>query len=458
MGLTKRSSGVLLHITSLPGGHGIGDLGKSAYEWVDFLAAGCQTYWQILPTGPTGYGNSPYSSCSAFAGNPLLISLDDLVAQELLTPGELDSFDDSQPHWINFDRVRAFKTAHLLKAFKTFQTRSDLSAAYQQFRDNSPWLDTFVKYLSPKENDADPNFLRFTQFVFARQIQNLKAYANKKGIQLIGDLPMYVAEDSADKFDKPELFELDTGFSAGTPPSPAFPKGQRWGNPLFRWEQQKKDGYAWWIQRVKALLEQVDVVRLDYFNGYAKYWAIGKNSGNWRRGPGADLFNAARQALGGMPFIAEDLGELTREINQLRDSFQIPSMKVLQYGFDGLPGNPYYPKMIGTNCIVYTGTHDTDTTRGWWQAAPDYVKDNCRRAIKADGRDISWDMLKLAAHSKANLAMLLYQDVLCLGSEARFNTPGGVSPANWSWRARPDQITPAIAESLAWLAKTSFRV
>jgi 4-alpha-glucanotransferase len=456
MALTKRSSGVLLHISSLPGGHGIGDLGRTAHEWVDFLVAGSQKYWQILPTAPTGYGNSPYSSCSAFAGNPLLISLDDLVAQELLKPSELEAWSDNQPHWTNFDRVRTFKNAHLRKAFKNFEGRSDLSAAYQQFRDNSPWLETFVKYLSPKE-DSDPNLIRFTQFIFATQIQKLKAYANQKGILLIGDLPMYIAEDSADKYERPELFELDTGFTAGTPPSPAYPKGQRWGNPLFRWDQHKKDGFAWWIQRARALLQQVDVIRLDYFNGYARYWAISKNSGHWRRGPGFELFSAARHALVDLPFIAEDLGELTREIHHLRDSYQIPSMKVLQYGFDGLPGNPYLPKAIGSNAVVYTGTHDTDTSKGWWRSAPDYVKENCRRLIKADGRDISWDMLKLAAHSKANLAVLLYQDVLCLGSEARFNTPGGVSAANWSWRAQHHQITPKIAESLAWLAKTTNR-
>ncbi len=452
-----RSSGILLHIVSLPGGHGIGDLGKPAYEWVDFLVAGKQRYWQILPTGPTGFGNSPYSSCSAFAGNPLLISLDELASQELLRHDELERWHDTHPHWVNFDQVQKFKRQHLLKAFVHFKDRKDLRAAYAQFLESSPWLETFAKYLAPKE-DCDPDFIRFTQFIFAGQMQRLKAHANQKGIKLIGDLPMYVAEDSADKLDRPELFELDTGYTAGTPPNRENKKGQRWGNPLFRWEAHKDEGYRWWLNRVRAQLQQVDVVRLDYFNGYVKYWAFSKNSGRWRRGPGADLFHIAKQELGGMPFVAEDLGELTKEIHHLRDSFSIPSTKVLQFGFDGLAGNPYHPEKFTDNAVVYTSTHDTDTCKGWWRTAPDYVKENCRRAIKADGRDISWDMIKLAAHSKAKLLVLLYQDVLCLGSDARFNTPGAVSSANWSWRAQPTQITPKIAESLAWLAKASNRL
>ncbi|HYG76833.1 MAG TPA: 4-alpha-glucanotransferase [Planctomycetota bacterium] len=455
----KRSSGILLHVTSLPSQHSIGDLGTHAYTWVDFLAEARQSYWQILPLGPTGFGNSPYSSFSAYAGNPLLINLEELVKDQLLKAADIEPYENyAYQSRVRFEKAKRYKNLHLLKAFTNFQATSDWKQGFEEFRDSSPWLDNYAKFAANKEK-CEPLFIQFEQFIFYKQLTKLKAYANSKGIKIIGDLPMYVAEDSADRFEAPELFDLESGYFAGSPPSPAFPVGQKWGNPLFRWDKHRETGYRWWINRIKATLKQVDVIRLDYFCGYSEFWASNGHTGHWRRGPGHDLFQKTRDALGSLPFIAEDLGELTHDIKELRNRWGILGTKVLHYAFDGNGENPYIPHNFETtNCVVYTGTHDNDTTRGWFDSSPDHIKDNARQYMKCDGHDISWDLMKLAAGSKADLAIIQYQDVLCLGSEARFNTPGTVSGHNWSWCLQPHQINDKVAESLAWLTRTNNRL
>jgi 4-alpha-glucanotransferase len=453
----RRGSGILLHITSLPNQHGIGDLGKCAYDWIDFLAASQQQYWQVLPLGPTGFGNSPYSSCSAFAGNPLLINLDQLVTDGLLTASDIDPYDRNEPR-VRFERVRQYKQLHLQKAFKNFTAAHDYTQEFEKFCEESEWLEKFSDIIGQREK-RDAEYIRFEQFLFQRQLLKLKAYATVKGVKLIGDLPMYVSEDSVDKATWPELFDMESGFVAGSPPSDAFPMGQRWGNPLFRWDRHRETRYEWWIRRIQWTLQQVDVIRLDYFCGYSEFWATNGQTGHWRRGPQHDLLNTTRQKLGTVPFIAEDLGELTPEINRLRDDFGILSTKVLHYAFDGQEDNPYLPEnWKSSNCVVYTGTHDNDTTKGWYEQAPEYIKENVRREVEADGRDISWDLIKLAAKSRADLVIIPYQDVLCLGREARFNTPGTVTNNNWSWRAQPQQIDTQVSDGLSWLAKSTQRV
>ncbi|HEY3319197.1 MAG TPA: 4-alpha-glucanotransferase [Planctomycetota bacterium] len=452
----KRASGVLLHITNLPSEQGIGDLGQWAYAWVDFLAAAKQQYWQILPLGPTGYGDSPYSSFSAFAGNPLLISLDRLVADELLKPSDIEKYD-GPPHKVLFERIKEYKHAHLQKAYKNFLRGSPLRGEFENFCSSNAWLEHYALFMA-KRDSGDSCFPRFEQFLFFRQFQPLKAYANKKGIQIVGDMPMYVASDSVDKEEWPDLFDQERGFSAGTPPSDIFPQGQSWGNPLYRWDKHRETGYRWWIDRARWLLTLVDIVRLDYFGGYMRYWANNGGKGHWRNGPAYDLFEKTRQALGGLPFIAEDLGEWTPELRDFRNRFNFPGMKILQNAFDGSRENQYLPENFdSTNCVVYTGTHDNDTTKGWYQHASFNVQQRVRDYVKADGRDVSWDLLKVATRSKADLMIIPYQDVLCLGSEARSNTPGTVSANNWAWRMQPQMVTAKIADSLGWLTREGHR-
>jgi 4-alpha-glucanotransferase len=452
----RRASGILLHVSALPGPHGIGDLGPWVCKWIDFLAAGKQQYWQFLPLGPTGFGNSPYSSFSAFAGNPLLISLEELVKDELLKQAELGPGENNIGK-VLFEKVKRYKLPHLLKAWTNFRESSTWKEEYERFCAQHPWLETFAAFMAPKE-DCDPDFIRFQQFVFQRQVARLKLYASQKGVTLIGDLPMYVAGDSADLQEAPDLFDLQSGYSAGSPPSNAFPVGQKWGNPLYRWEKHRETNYRWWLARIQHQLTQVDIIRLDYFCGYAFFWAMNGSNGHWRRGPEVDLFERTRGALGQLPFIAEDLGELTPDVKNLRDRFNLPGMKVLHYAFDGNGDNPYLPHNFQTsNCVVYTGTHDNDTTCGWFNSSPEYVKQNARDYLHCDGRDISWDLIKLAAQSKADLMIVPYQDILCLGSEARFNTPGTCSVNNWAWRVQAAEINDKRVGALEWLAKSSHR-
>jgi 4-alpha-glucanotransferase len=451
----KRSSGILLHITALPGGHGIGDMGPSAYRWIDFLSAAQQQYWQILPLTPPGYGFSPYSSNSSFAGNPLIISLDSLVEDRLLSRSDL-RHENWNGNKVEFQRVEKFKTELMLKAYATFKA-SGPDKAYDEFVAKNSWLAAYATRIAAA-TEQEPGFVRFQQYVFYKQWQKLKAYAGAHGIHIIGDLPMYVASDCIECDENPDLFDKQSGFVAGAPPCNMYPNGQSWGNPLYRWDKHREQGFKWWLDRVKSMLEQVDAIRLDYFCGYHASWATNGNNGHWREGPRGELFQRVRATLGNVPFIAEDLGLLTHEIHHLRNSFGIMSTKVLQYAFDGLPDNPYLPENYTTrHCVVYTGTHDNDTTRGWFHSTPEHVRQNLKQS-KITGHDVAWDMIKLAGHSIADLIITPYQDVLCLDSDARFNVPGTVSSQNWSWRVEEHKVHSSTADALAWLARHTDRM
>ncbi len=484
--MLTRSSGLLLHPTSLPGPHGIGDLGEPAYRWVDFLAQAGQRYWQVLPLGPTGYGDSPYQSFSAFAGNPLLISLEDLVKRGWLpaTACHGATFPETR---VEYGAVIPFKRSCLRQAFEGFQrhARPHERADLETFRHEMGfWLKDFALFMALKEHFQaawnewppdirlrEPAALRryretlaphieehiFLQWVFFRQWDTLKAYAHARNVRIIGDIPIFVAYDSADVWAHPELFQLDAQgrptVVAGVPPDYFSPTGQLWGNPLYRWDVLAAQGYRWWIDRVRVALRLVDLIRLDHFRGFEAYWEIPAGMptaeiGRWVKGPGDALFHALQDALGDLPFIAEDLGFITPEVKALRERWGFPGMKVLQFAFSG-PDNEYLPhNYTSPNWVVYTGTHDNDTTVGWFQTLDDTTRRYVLAYLARDGRDIAWDLMRLAWQSVAVLAIAPLQDVLRLGSEARMNTPGRAD-GNWAWRFREADLTPALADALA---------
>ncbi len=486
--IAGRAGGILLHPTSLPGPYGIGDLGPAAHDWVAWLArAGCQV-WQMLPLGPTGYGDSPYQSFSAFAGNPLLISPDALVEDGLLTRDEIDRPATFQVDLVDFGAVIAWKDQLLTRLTDTFGARAtrDLQEAYQRFRDaNRAWLDDYGIFMALKRAHGgapwtewpeglrarDPEAMAVSrrglaaeieahsirQFVFFRQWGSLAGAAHAAGIELVGDIPIFVAHDSADVWGRPELFALDASgqpaFVAGVPPDYFSPTGQRWGNPVYRWESMRAEGYAWWLRRLKAVLSVVDTVRLDHFRGFEAYWEIPASAptaetGRWAPGPGAEFLSAVRQALGGMPIIAEDLGVITPPVKKLRADFGLPGMKVLQFAFDGTPDDDFLPHNYPEHCVVYTGTHDNDTVVGWYESAPEESRDFCRHYLARDGTEIAWDLIRAAWSSVARWAIAPLQDVLSLGSQARMNYPSH-EHGNWGWRVRGEQLTDALADRLA---------
>lgn len=494
-----RSSGILLHPTSLPGPWGIGDLGPSAFAFVDFLAAAGQRFWQILPLGPTGYGDSPYQCFSAFAGNPLLISLDTLIQRGLLSYDEVASAAAERrlsPDTVHYGEVIAFKMPLLRQVFERVREGAapDLVEAFQAFRaEQSAWLADYALFMALKEahngrpwNEWTPElrdrlpdalvaarqehalaiaFQEFLQFLFFRQWKRLKAYANERNILIIGDAPIFVAYDSADVWANRQLFFLDdVGLPtvvAGVPPDYFSATGQRWGNPLYRWREMARDGYAWWIARLRAAFAQVDVLRLDHFRGFAAYWEVRADeetaiNGRWVKGPGADLFVRLEQALGSLPIIAEDLGLITPDVHALRDQFGFPGMKVLQFAFD-TPANPYLPHNHVPNCVVYTGTHDNNTTVGWFQSLSEEERERVRAYLGRDGSDIAWDLMRLALMSVADLAIIPLQDVLRLGAEARMNTPGLLGQ-NWAWRFRAEALNEGLAGGLRFLTAVYGRL
>lgn len=477
----ERSGGVLLHPTSLPGKYGIGDLGPSAYKFVDFLAETKQKLWQVLPLGPTGYGDSPYQCFSTFAGNPLLISLDNLLKEGLLSQEDLqikEPFDDNK---VDFGKIIDFKYSIYRKAFDKFADTKEFKAFCSK---HSLWLDDFSLFMSLKtlfggrpwsewdkeiklreptaiskytnELAKDIRFCKFLQYYFFKQWDELKAYANKKEIKIIGDIPIYVAFDSSDAWAKPSAFYFDKQMNpvkvAGVPPDYFSKTGQLWGNPLYNWQALKKDGFKWWIERVKAVQELVDIIRIDHFRGFAGYWAVPFGSetaadGKWEVGPGADVFIAIKDALGDLPILAEDLGFLTPDVHKLRDKFGFPSMKILQFGFDSKEGSAYIPHLLERNNVVYTGTHDNDTIVGWFQKASPQDKQLVLDYANSDGHEIAWDFIRFALGSVANIALIPLQDILSLDSDARMNTPS-VASGNWQWRFKWEQITPQIKEKL----------
>ncbi len=477
----KRYSGILLHPTSLPSPYGIGDMGQGAYEFIDFLEKAGQSLWQVLPLGPTGYGDSPYQSYSVFAGQTLLISPEKLEEQGLLTKEDLKEHPEFSSKQVDYGAVLSWKTEIFLKAFHNFLEGEKLDLVYecQAFlKDHSFWLDDYAFYMAVREEFDHKSWLewdsslqnptskirreweekleekiayqKFLQFEFYKQWGELKAYANEKGISIVGDMPIFVSIDSSDVWANKSLFCLDSkGYPtevAGVPPDYFSVTGQLWGNPLYDWQAHKKQGYQWWIARIKTQLTQVDYLRIDHFRGFEAYWAVPADeetavNGTWKKGPGANLFQAVKKALGDkLPIFAEDLGLITPEVEALRDQFRFPGMKVLQFGFEAWTNDGFYPHNFTTdNCICYTGTHDNDTTLGWYEHANEEARDRVRRYLNCDGSNVSWDMIRLAMSSIAKYAIFPMQDVLRLGSDSRMNVPG-VLGANWAWRFESQEI------------------
>lgn len=482
-----RASGILLHPTSLPGPFGIGDLGDQAYEFVDFLIEAGQTYWQILPLGPTGYGNSPYSAYSAFAGNTLLISPEKLVADGLVSAKTLENAPKFNEGRVDYGKVYPWKNAVLAEAFENFRSAPavSLNDEFDAFyRENSWWLDDYAAFraikaslgqkpwyewaapLKLREKDAldhvrsqlarEIQAEKFYQFLFYRQWIALRKYANENSIRIIGDIPIFVALDSVDVWCNPATFKLNPDGSpkvvAGVPPDYFSKTGQLWGNPIYDWEAMKADNFGWWTARIAFTLKMVDMIRLDHFIGFSRNWEVPGGDktgekGQWVNVPGNDLFSTLRQRIGQLPVIAEDLGALTLEVESLRDAFGFPGMRILQYAFGGDAKNRDLPHNYIQNCVAYTGTHDNDTTAGWYRSAPKNVKTHCRRYIGSNGREIHWDMIHSILASVADMAIVPAQDILGLGSDARMNIPA-TAAGNWEWRLGEGSLTDETATRL----------
>jgi 4-alpha-glucanotransferase len=494
--LEYRASGLLLHVTSLPSPYGVGDVGPPAVAWIDRLAQSGQRWWQMLPLGPTGYGNSPYQSLSSFAGNSLLISPDWLIEDGLLQPNDVQapSFPQNK---IEYSIVIPFKHGLLEKAWGHFKAgaRTDLLPEYEQFRkDQKEWLEDYALFRAIKVKFKGAPYLEwpteivergavldrirseltneidqicFGQFLLFRQGDRLKQHARKNGISLIGDLPFYVSPDSSDVWAHPDFFLLDENHRprvvAGVPPDYFSAQGQLWGNPIYNWDALRKTGYRWSISRLRALLAHVEVIRLDHFRGFAAAWHIPNGApaqaGKWVAGPGADFFNAVQQALGALPFIAEDLGQITPDVYALRDQFHLPGTRVLQFGFDGDSHNPYLPANYDRNTVAYTGTHDNPTTRGWFEELPDDQRKRVSDYLKLPGSESSAAapaLMDLAWSSVAALSIAPLQDLLNLGKEARMNFPGRPE-GNWTWRCTEDRLSDKAFEWLRDLTKKSSR-
>lgn len=499
----SRASGILLHPTSLPGRFGIGDLGKEAYRFADFLAETKQHLWQMLPLGPTGYGNSPYQCLSVFAGNPLLISLERLVEENFLNSRDLESAPLFPEHSVNYRAVIDFKMPLLEKSYENFikkATAAQLNEFETFRRENASWLETYSLFRALEkahgraswntwEEDIrrrEPQALerwhkklereiacqKYQQYQFYQQWLALKQYCHQRGISLIGDIPIFAALNSADVWAHPEMFYLDEGGQptvvAGVPPDYFSKTGQLWGNPLYRWEVMAEDGYQWWIERFQKAIALMDIIRLDHFRGFEKYWEVPANettatNGRWVPGPGAELFTALKKALGELPIIAEDLGVITPEVEALRDQFGFPGMKVLQFAFSDDPeAEKHRPHHYPPNCVVYTGTHDNNTTLGWFrgedikgttQSQAERRKETqlALKYLGSDGHEINWDFIRLALMSVANTVIIPLQDILGLGSEARMNHPG-TTEGNWRWRFTASMLTDEIKTRLKELS------
>jgi len=493
----ERASGVLLHPTSLPSPYGLGDLGAGAYEFVDFLKAAKQKLWQVLPLGPTGYGDSPYQSFSSFAGNHYLISPDKLKEQGLLTDDDLlekPQFDDRK---VDFGLVITYKMGLLKKAFTVFKakaTPAQKTKLTKFNKANKEWLDDYALFAALKDHyngavwnswakklvNRDPatlkemeekladeiNFYKFLQCEFFRQWGEVKTYANKAGIKIIGDIPIFVAGDSADVWANPSLYLLDADGNptsvAGVPPDYFSETGQLWGNPLYNWDEHKKTGYAWWCERISAVLSMVDIVRIDHFRGFESYWSVpfGEKTavnGKWVKGPGKTFFAALKKQLGSLPIIAEDLGEITKKVEELRLSQDLPGMRVLQFAFDDNETNVHLPHNFESSLtVVYTGTHDNNTSRGWYDEANDNERDYLRRFLNVSGEDVSWDLIRLAISTNAVYSIVPIQDIMNLGADDRMNTPG-LASGWWGFRYTNEMLSGNLAERLAYLTTLFHR-
>ncbi len=505
--ILSRASGILLHPTSLPGRFGIGDLGPAAQRFADFLKQSGQRLWQVLPLGPTGYGDSPYACYSAFAGNDLLISPERVFEAGLLDRSELDELPSLPAEQIDFGRAHELKDKLLAQAFAHFQRRNDLElkSAFAAFSEhNSFWLNDYALFRALKVEHGGNSWRewepalrlrepaaiasaeaklrdrieaqKFAQFLFFKQWTELKAYCHERDVRLIGDAPIFVALDSADVWTNPQQFKLEADGSptvvAGVPPDYFSATGQLWGNPLYNWDYMLQDGFSWWIERLRANLQMVDIVRLDHFRGFVACWEIPAGDptaerGSWVEAPGRELFSAIQRALGDVSVIAEDLGVITPEVETLRDDFGFPGMRVLQFAFGGEPENVNLPHNYQRNAVAYTGTHDNDTAVGWFKSLSGAdstctdmqlksEREFCLRYLHSDGAEIHWDLIRAVMASVANTAIVPLQDLLGLGTEARMNRPNS-KEGNWRWRFAAADLTEQLAERLKEMTETYGR-
>ena len=494
-----RTSGILYPVSSLPSKYGIGCFSKEAYEFVDFLKKAGQTYWQVLPFGPTGYGDSPYQSFSTFAGNPYFIDLETLIEEGLLERWECDSRNfGTDPESVDYGALYENRFAVLALANERFQKTAAEDADYQAFRkEETGWLDDYSLFMALKQHfegkswtdwdlpyrnrdkkalDAVREVLKdkidffcFQQYEFAKQWKKLHTYANEQGIRIIGDIPIYVAFDSADTWSRPELFQFDEDNNpkavAGCPPDAFSATGQLWGNPLYDWPYHRKTGYQWWIARMKRTYSFYDVIRVDHFRGFDEYYAIPADAetaltGEWIDGPGMDLFNAIRAELGHLEVIAEDLGIITPSVRALLKESGFPGMKVLQFAFDGREDSDYLPHNVIPNCVIYTGTHDNETTRGWIESRNDHDRDYVRRYINSlysDYGQFTWDFIRTAQASVADTCIIPIQDYLVVGNEGRINQPA-TQGANWKWRVRPNFLSEELGRAIFEMSKLYHRI
>ena len=495
--LKQRAAGVLLHVTSLPGPHGIGDFGPDAYRFVDWMQSAGQRIWQWLPTTPIGPGNSPYQSVSAFAGSPLMVAFEPLIDAGWLTPPALPAsgFD---PHCIDFGHVIGWRLAQLRAAYAGFVAKkhADEHAAFAAWsKAQASWLDDYTLFMAletahngqpwwlwskplctrmPVALDAarrtyadEIGFWAFVQWCFDTQAAALKHYANARGVAIMGDLPIFIAHHSADCWSRPDLYFLDDHYQptvvAGCPPDAMAPTGQRWGNPLYRWDRMAKEDFAWWSARLRRALDQADVFRIDHFRGFAGYYEIPAScptaeEGVWLPGPGKALFDAIERVLGPLPIVAEDLGLITPDVFELRDGCGFPGMKILQFGFGTDATDEFLPHNWGRNFVAYTGTHDNNTARGWWEhAANAHERAYACSYLPANDTDIHWAMIRACCNSVANMAVCQLQDVLGLGVEHRMNTPGTVGDQNWTWRFTWDMVDAEATRVLALITAASGR-
>jgi 4-alpha-glucanotransferase len=496
--LFPRSSGILLHPTSFPSRFGMGDMGIEAYRFIDFLVESDQQYWQVLPLGPTGYGNSPYSCYSAMAGNPLLINPELLRDDQLLADEDFANLPEFPLDYVDFERAIALKVALLKKACENFKAKASPMqqkefSGFCESKEN--WLEDYALFMALKDHfggvswnnwepeiarrepesvekwrqqlNAEIYYYKYVQFEFFRQWTELKRYANLRDIKIIGDIPIYVAHDSADVWSHREIFCLDEAsgepaLMAGVPPDYFSSTGQLWGNPVYNWEKLQANNFEWWVERFEAIFAYVDVTRIDHFRGFDAYWAVERGQetamyGEWIKAPGTALLDLINQKFGDLPIIAEDLGVITPEVVALRDRYEFPGMKILQFAFGAGPGDPFLPFNYDRNCVVYTGTHDNDTTVGWFNQLSNYERDEVLRYLGCiDPQGIHWSLIRMGWISIANMAIVPYQDLLGLGTDARMNFPGKPE-GNWGWRYRPEALNREVGDRLKTMTYISGR-
>lgn len=492
----ERSSGILMPISSIPSRYGIGTLGREAYNFIDFLNLSKQKYWQLLPLGPVSYGDSPYSSFSSYAGNPYYIDLELLIEDGILSYEDCEALE-TQDEYIDYEKQFNLRYDILYKAF--INSKSRFSKKIDEFKDRCCWVYDYslfmaLKYyfkqkpwhewdskIANRHDDAleqyrlllkeETEFWTFLQLKFFEQYFNLKAYANKKGIHIIGDLPIYAADDSADVWSDRKVFKIDDNMlpslSAGVPPDAFSDMGQLWGNPVYNWEKLKENSYEWLIKRLSWSFKMYDVLRIDHFRGLDEFWAVPMNSvnavnGRWYSAQGKELFEQAKKKLGNIHVIAEDLGIITESVVKLKNDFGFPGMKVIQFAFDKNPLNPYLPTNYEENCVAYTGTHDNDTLRGWLEKLDDSSKDYVAECLGirsnefTDTNKVIYEIIDILCTSRANLCIVPLQDFLCLGSEARMNTPSTLGK-NWTWRVKRELLTDKLAENIKKIADKTGR-